>query len=54
MAKYVPSPRDWIREHTPNTKSPPTGGFRFLLQNRASEGLLLFCRRHHVIAPPSH
>ena len=63
MAKYVPSPRDWVREQTklndlgsgnlplrrihltPNTKSAPSGGFRSLSQ-------ILFCRRHHVIAPP--
>ena len=39
---------------TRNTKSAPPGGFRSLLQNRDREGLglLLFCRRHHVIAPP--
>src|SRR4051794_33746497 len=39
---------------TPNTKSAPPGGFRSLLQNcdREGLGLLLFCRRHHVIAPP--
>ena len=39
---------------TPNTKSAPPGEFRSLLQNRDREGLglLLFCRRHHVIAPP--
>jgi hypothetical protein len=41
---------------TPNTKSAPPGGFRSLLQNGVSEGLclLLFCRCHHVIVPPSH